>query len=541
MRRPWKLVTLAAALSSLAACGSCRTQEADAPPATAASFLPAKGRSAVLVPDVAKLGRTAKALQQTKLAGLAASALGAKDAEALASPVVRQLGFDPRTEEGFAKAGLDGARGLAFGDDGAGGQILVLAVSDASKFDDYVAPLAKRFGGDTKGEVVWSGTEGSQAKVRVVTFAAGDGKVRLSYGVRDGFAVIGTGPGAVESVGVALSRPRAETLEADPAFRKARLKLASRDLYAWLPGGVGEGRAKRFENGLAFGLTLGEKGVNARVLLPQGPLEIAAIHAMGKPAGMEVAKRLSADDFLAVRLGGEPAAFLPALDSIAPRRLLSALRKAGLDPADLLSQLQPGAALGLELNPEVDLSGGLPTDPSIARTNPFSFVRVVLLAKVKDPAKAAATLETFASKAGDFAMKVTADGPEGARVYKATYAAGEGMTWGLVGDTLLATGGPGTFEKARARLAAKTADGFAVKDPAARKIFETAGSAAHLDVQRLTAALRGIPQSAYGIGGFRLKELMDTWVGLLAELEGVTASLSIDEEGLIVDADLGLE
>lgn len=542
MRTHWKLASLAVALSALAACGSCKTPEADAPPATAASFLPAKGRSAVVVPDVVKLGRTARALEQTRLAGLAASALGARDAQALVAPVVRQLGFDPRSEDGFAKAGLDGARGLAFGDDGAGGQVLVLAVSDARKFDAYVASLAKRFGGDKKGEAIHPGTEAAPAEVPVVTFSSGDEKPRLAYGLRDGFAVIGTGAKAVESVGVALTRPRAESLDADPAFRKATLKLASRDLYAWLPGGIGEGRARRFENGVAIGATVGEKVLNVRLLLPQGPLQVAAIHAMGKPAGMEVARLLSADDFLAVRLGGEPAAFLPALDAIAPRRLLSQLRKAGLEPADLLSQLQPGAAIGLELNPEVDLSGGLPTDPAIARTNPFAFFRVVFVAKVKDPAKAAAALETFASKGAMFGMQVAAEGPENARIYRATYAAGEGMTWGLVGDTLVATGGAGTFEKARARLAAKEpGEGFVVKDPAARKIFETAGSAAHLDVQRLTAALRAIPSSAYGIGGFRLKELMDTWVSLLGELKGVTASLSIDEEGLIVDADLGLE
>src|SRR5690606_21715189 len=128
---------------------------------------------------------------------------------------------------------------------------------------------------------------------------------------------------------------------------------------------------------------------------------------------------------LAVRLGGEPAAYLPALEATAPRRLLSSLREVGFEPADVLAQLRPGAALGIELNPEVDLSSGLPTDPSIARTNPFSFFRVVLVAKVKEPAKAAAMLETLAEKGGAFGMQVAKEGPEDARVYEATYAAGE--------------------------------------------------------------------------------------------------------------------
>ncbi|HEY0839118.1 MAG TPA: hypothetical protein VGD74_02925, partial [Vulgatibacter sp.] len=415
-----KLLPLLLLASALAGCGSCGPKEAEPSRATAAAFLPARPKSVVLVPDAAKLGTTARALEQTRIAGLAASALGAKDAKGLVQPVVRQLGFDPRTEEGFSEAGLDGSRGLAFGDDGGGGQILVLAVSDAGKFDGYAALLARRFGGEAKAEARWQGTEAAPADVRVVTFSGADGKVRLAYGIREGFAVIGSGPGAVESVGLSLSRPRSESLEANPAFAKARVKLAARDLYAWLPDGVGKGRARRFENGVALGVTLGDKGVNARFLLPQGPLQIAAIHAMGKPAGNEVARLLSSDDFLAVRLGGEPAAFLPAIEAMAPRRLLSAMRKAGLDPAELLAQLQPGAAIGFELNPDVDLSGGLPTDPSIARTNPFGFVKVALFARVKDPAKAAAFLETLAEKGGAFGMSVAVEESGGAKVYRAT-------------------------------------------------------------------------------------------------------------------------
>jgi len=574
------------ALTILAGCGGCRSKGADGPPLTAAAFLPAKPRSVVLVPEPAKLGAIAQSLEQTKLAGLAASAAGARGTAELMRPLVSQLGFDPRTPEGFAQAGIDGGRGLAFGGDGSGGEVLVIAVADPAKFSAYVEGLAGRQGGLTKGVVPYEGSPEAPVEKRDIhIFSDSSGRLKVAFGIRDGFAVISSGEGAVDAVGLSLSRPAGQALDASPAFLRISRKLGDRQLYAWMPGGTGAGRNKRFEGGLAVGIAASAGGVNARVLIPRGPLEVAMIRPLGKVAGLELMSQLSVDDFLAIRLGGEPVSLQPLLGEILPRSVSTGLRRAGIKPVpDILALLQPGAVLGFSINPEVDLSGGLPTDPSIARTNPFSFVHMSLVAKVKDPVRAAEVLQLLAENGDKFKMEIASREDGGVEVYNARYRAGEGMSWALIGDTLLATGGEGAFERARARLAASSGAGatagdgagsasgagasdrggrgapqqaqaalskgsqergpggtaFRIEEPAARAIFETAGSAAHLNMPRLTSALRDLPASAYGVGGFRLKEVMGTWVELLDEVKGVTASFSIDEMGLVVDADLGL-
>ncbi|AKU89972.1 hypothetical protein [Vulgatibacter incomptus] len=595
----WVILALATA-----GCGGCRSKEA-AQEATAAAFLPARPSSAILVPDPAKLGETVKALEQTRLAGLAATTvLGARDAGDLLRPITRQLGFDPREPGGFEKTGIDGRKGIAFGDD-----VLVIGVTDRDRFDPYVAALAKRLGGETRGKETWTGTQEAPANVEVTTFTDASGKVQVALGVKDGFAVIGSGGSAVEKVGASLSRPRSLSLDANPAFRKLLGRLGERDVYGWLPEGMGAGRNRRLEKGAAFGLRAGTGGLNARVIASQGALQLAMILPIGKQAGAGLVPLLPPDDLLVVRLGGDPVALSPVLDSLLPRGLSRALVAAGIDPTtEILSQLQPGIALGLELNPAIDLSGGIPTDPSISSTNPFRFVRAMMVARVKDPAKAAEVLGKLATGAERFRMQIASEEKDGVKIYRATYAAGEGMTWGLVGDTLLATGGgEEMFQKGLARVRARDeitgsrgadggadkkksgsarraaeevgpasagpissnalrasssgaekaagaakaenvaaradgkADGFAIAEPGARQLFDSAGSAAHLDVARLAASLRAIPQSAFGVGGFRMKELFQTWVDLLDEVKGVTAALSIDEDGVIVDMDVGLK
>lgn len=538
-------IALAVALVlAFAGCGGCKGKDAPTPQASPLAFLPQQPQGVVHVPDLAKVGQTVAALEKTKLAELAAAAYGAKDTEQIARPLVRQLGFDPRKPEGFAEAGIDGSRGLAVATDEAGAQLLVIGVADKAKFEAYVASIARRMGGATRGEAQFTPPGEGAQPLAVSTFAAGDGSVKLAWAQRDGFAVIGADAGAVDAVGRAIARPWDRSLANDAVYRKAAGKLGARDLYVWMPKGTKvEGRrGTQFEHGVAVGLTASDKGVNARVLLPRGPLELAVLEPAGKVAGAELVPLLPADDFLAVRLGGEPQALQPLLEAVLPRGLFVRLRRAGIDAGtEILGLLQPGVVVGLGLNPEIDLSGGIPQEANVSRTNPFEFVHTTVYAKVKDPARAAQVLEKLAAGAGQFQMTVASEEIGGAKVYRASYAAGEGMSWTLAGDTLIATGGKGVLQKARTRIAAADAPRFEVADPSARKVFQSSASAAHLDMPRLTKALRAIPESAYGVGGFRIKAIVETWVGLLDEVKGVTASFSVDDQGLVVDADLGLK
>ncbi len=493
----------------------------------------------MVVKDLGRLGQVAAELEKTKLAELAAIAYGAKGTEDFAGPIVRQMGFDPRKPEGFREAGVDGTKGLAYGGDEQGAQLLVIGVADAGKLDAYVAGLAQKLGATSRAEVQLPAAPGAKA----ITFAAEGQPPALAYALKGGWAVIAVQQGAVDGVGRALARPREQSLEKSADWTALATKLGDRDVLLWAPPDLKLGkRSKTPESGVAVGVRASRTGVNARLVLPQTPMQLAVLKPAGTPAGMELVPHLPPKSFFALRLGGEPQALQPLLELVVPRRIAIRLKKAGFDlGSDVLGLLKPGIAVGVGLAEGLNFSGGIPgAEGGVDTFNPFQFVNLSLYARVKDPAAAAATLEKLAASDDKFGMEVTARGEGAAKVYTATYSQGEGMTWGLVGDALIATGGTNQFEQAKARLQ-KADPPLTVEDPAAKQVFDGAASAAHLDMPRLVGALRAVPESAYGVGGFRIKEIMETWIAMLDEVKGVTASFTVDDTSLTVDADLGLK
>lgn len=542
---PFVVPLLLALLLAAAGCGGCGARKGAEPEAGPLAFVSPEPRELVYAPEPARLGATVAGLERKRIASLAASMAGAKDAAQLVTPVVRQLGFDPRSPEGFAEAGIDGAKGIAIVRDEADAGLLAVGVADERRLEAWLAGLAGRQGASVAGTASWAppAAPGAEppAPIAVSTFAGPDGSVRIAHGRRGGYAVVATGADAVEAVGRALSRSRQLSLAASPEWRRLGGILGERDLVVWMPKGLANGRGPT-GSGLLLGIAADASGVQVRGLIRRGLLEMAMLGPAGAVAGGELLGLLPADDFLAIRLGGDPQGLQPILEAVAPRGLAVRLRRAGIDPrTEIFGQLQPGVVVGFGLNPSIDLSAGIPTQLSVSRTNPFDFFTTTLYAKVKDPAKAQEVLEKLAAGASHFAMEVDREERNGAKVYRARWSAGEGMSWTLAGDTLVATGGPGMLNRAVERLGVRDAAGFAIADPTAKRIFDQAASAAHLDVPRLAKALREIPESAYGVGGFRIKEIVGTWADLLGEVQSVTTSFSVRDEGIVVDAAMGLK
>lgn len=534
------LVVLALFAAALAGCGSCG--KPSLPPEPAASleaFFPAQIKAIALVTDLAKLGTTAAELEKTKLAELAAIAAGAKDASEFVKPLVAQLGFDPRTPEGFVTAGVDGKKGLAFGTDESGAELVVVGVADPGKLDAWLGQLAGQLGGTARREEPLPAPNTG----KVIVFATGEGgPPAFAWSLKGGFAVASGGPTAIEAVARAVTRPREQSLATSAAFAKSTGKLGSRDLRVWAEGG-GKliGRRKIPDSGVVAGVTASRTGVNVKLQLPQTPVQIAALKPASTPAGQELVALLPETSLFLARLGGEPTALQPLLEIVASRSIQIRLKKAGFDlEKDILALLKPGVGFGAGLASDLNLSGGLPGGEGAGDFNPFQFANVTLYARVKDPVAAQATLEKVVAAQETFKMKVDVRDEAGAKVYVASYSQGEGMTWGLVGDTLVATGGKGQWEKAKARLATPGAP-TTLADPAAKKLFEEAASAAWLDVPRLVASLRAVPESAYGVGGFRIKEIMETWIAMLDEVKGASAAFSVEEDAISLDADLSLK
>ncbi len=534
------LVVLALFAAALAGCGSCgKPTPPPEPAASLEAFFPPQTKAIALVTDLAKLGTTAAALESTKLAELAAIAAGAKDASEFVKPLVAQLGFDPRTPEGFTTAGVDGAKGLAFGTDESGAELVVVGVADPGKLDAWLGRLAGTLGGTVRREDLLPAPNVGT----VIVFAAGEGgPPAFAYARKGGFAVAAGGPTAIEAVTRALTRPRDQSLATSAAFAKTTGKLGNRDVRVWAEGGAKlMGRRKVPDSGVVAGVTASRTGVNVRLQLPQTPAQIAALKPAATPAGQELVALLPESSLFLARLGGEPTALRPLLDLAVSRSLLLRLKKAGFElETDILSLLKPGVAFGAGLASDLNLSGGLPGGDGAGDFNPFQFANVTLYARVKDPAAAQATLEKVLAAQERFKMKVDVREEAGAKVYVASYSQGEGMTWGLVGDMLVATGGKGQWERAKARLATPGTP-TTLADPAAKALFEKAASAAWLDVPKLVASLRAVPESAYGVGGFRIKEIMETWIAMLDEVKGASAAFSVDEDAIALDADLTLK
>lgn len=534
-----KLWLAALALTLAAGCGGCRGKVASK--GEPASFFSPRTQALLLVEDPEVLADGLRHVDGLRAAGLAKLAMGLQADDDLFEPVVCQLGFDPRGQEGFALAGLDRRRPLGIGRDERGRTVLVAGVTDKGAASRWMAGVAQRLGGPTKTERRWTSEAGQE--LSLPTFLGSDGSVRLAYGLAGDWLVAGEGLEAVAAVGEAIARQESDSLSATRAFELARERQGEgRTVWGWMPP---ERRRSRLPNrnllagGYSYGITLGEDAIEGRLRIPRGTLELSVLQAAANQvAGSELLPYLAGGDFLVSRVGGDPFALQPLLRTLFPSTFRQ-LRRAGIDPAkEILSHLQPGIVWGISLAPEPNLSAGLPVEPDLSTTNPFHFVQTALVAKVKDPELAAAMLEKIAGAGDRLRMEVATQEVEGVKVYSATYAAGDGLTWALWEDKLLVAGGTGAFDALLARVRGQ---GEAPGRTGLGELFAAGASAAHLDVPRLVQQLRDIPSSSFGIGGFRLKAVLDEWVATLEELGGVTVAFSVDSEGIVLDAQVRLE
>lgn len=523
-------------LAFSAGCGSCKGKEEER--SSAGAFFPTGSRTFVAVEDPVALASLA-GLLDGHLASLAANVLPLGTEEDPLAPAVRELGFDPRTPEGFAGAGIDPARGMAFGQTELGRGLAVLGIRDPKAAARWIEEVARRQGGRTRTERTFADDDGREFSIPA--YLDSKGSVRLAYALEGGWLVAGEGPDAVKTVGQALAREEAKSLTATLAYTNTRSKLGKeRAVWGWMPGPKrSRSRPGLMELGYSFGISVGEKDLDLRVRIPQKTLTLSVLQSLTAAKESEnLLPYLSERDFLITRVGGDPQALDPLLRRFSAFRQL---RRAGLDPAeDLLSLFRPGILVGISLEPEPNLSGGLPVQPSLTRTNPFHFLHTGILARVKDREAAKATLERLAQLGDALSMEVSTREEKGLKIYSATYAAGAGLTWALVDDLLIAAGGEGAFEDLLARVKGEGRP-YA---PAHAEAFELFGSrplSVYFDVPRLVAQLRAIPESAFGIGGFRLKALMDGWISGIERLRGLGIAYDVDNEGIVIDARLGTE
>jgi hypothetical protein len=126
-------------------------------------------------------------------------------------------------------------------------------------------------------------------------------------------------------------------------------------------------------------------------------------------------------------------------------------------------------------------------------------------------------LQKIAAIAPQFGARLEEHDSEGAKIFTTRYRLGEGASVALKDGFVLAAGGAGQMELALSRVGAPE-KGLQISEPSARKELEAGGSLIFVDVAKLVHAIRELPDSAYGIGGFAVKAAALRWLDAIEEI-----------------------
>lgn len=512
-----------AALGALLALAGCSRCGGAKPPAEVSveRLLPKGSVGVVVAPSVEVLGQRLAALQALKVAGFAAQLQGFRDGAAWGDRLVAELGLDLRSPEALEKAGIDGRRAAGAAVLLTGHVYLALPVRDASRLGAGLEQLAKRRLGATQAG------ERTVGSATLKTFSPPGGEARLGYLVTDGYVLLAADDSVGQLPGMA-SMPESDSLASDAVLKAALSRLgAPGDVYVWLPDGS-----------VALQRTPLASVLVTATLTPTG-LAVAAdarwrgdaaqLKALEPAAGPDVLGFLPRDAFLVLRHRGDPTRLTPFVDALLGPHVMKAFTEAGFDvKTQALGAVKPGVAVSLSLADRPPLDRGLP-EFDIRRTNPFSYAHLSGVATVVDGAAARATLDQVAALAPRFGAQMRPAERDGQPVLLTSWAQGEGVHFAVKGDRLL-------FASPVQRLDALLAADGAGGSPVAGLGDEALALA--VDLTRLSASVRALPASAWGIGGFAIKPTTVRWLDATDDLKAVT--LGVSAKGDAVQARLGL-
>ncbi len=506
MKRLLVVALLAAGLVGCSRCGGGAKAQAT----QVERLLPKGAVAVVVVPKLSELGRALSQVETFKAAGFFAQLQGFPNGRAVADALVSELGVDPRSPEALAKAGLDGERSVGAALLVSGQVVLIVPVKDEKKLHLTVEGLAyKRLGAG-------AGAEQKTGEVVVKTFAPQQGQPpAVGYTVKDGFALLAKGD-AVGRLAALATLTESDSLASDAVLKAALAAApAERDVWAWAP----EGSPALAQAPMKSALVTARLDAKALAVSVDGAwkLEPSTLAALVKKDAPPLEGFLPKDAFVAARTTGDPAALAPMLEGVLGPSLMRAFTEAGFDPkVEILGNLAPGTTFALSLAERPPLAGGVP-ELDVRRTNPFSFVH---LSGAALPVKAEAvvpTLEKVAAVAPRFGASMNKVERKGATAWFTSYSQGEGVHF-AVKDGHVFFGSP--MQRLDALL---ESDG---KGEAPVKGLTQDALSLALDLKKLAASVRALPESAWGIGGFAMKAASVRWLEAIDDLVGVTVTAS---------------
>ena len=517
---PRRLHRAAVVAASLAA--ACQGGRRGPPPER---FVPKDASAVTLVPEAGRAARELSELHAT-VAGFP----GAAEIAGARGTLAAQLGFDPLDPEALADAGLDPRRGAAIavleagkagGAPPARAMLVVLPVADAPKVEALFVRLARdRLGAterraDTRGEVSV-----------VVLRAPGAAAPALAWAIVQHTALLCAGPLGPGAVADAASLASAATLAESAAWKTARAALGNEAAAVqWLPpGSPFLSRLWPFRDGIAVGISASAGRLSARAAMLLGEREASFRALAADGAAAKLVPRLDPAAQLAVRFDGDFAALGHKLAPIVSQAERARLAAKGVElERDVFGALAPGGALALSLSPRLDLAG---LTSEVLRSDPLRAIEFDALLPVKDPAQAEAASARIAAAARG--RKV--DG-----AYRIRTPSGE-IAWRVdaVERRIAAAGGrPGRLE---ALLARENGGGWRAPTRAAEAALSGGLGGAVLDPAHLVAAVRAMPEEAFGTGpsGFVMRSLVDRLVEPASRLSAVSFRADLAEGALVL-------
>lgn len=497
-------------------------------------FVPASVTAALVVPEARRAARELAELHAAVSAFPGAGGLGGARG-ALAA----QLGFDPLDPDALADAGIDPKRGLAValldrrpGPKGEPVQrpVLVLPVRDAPRLEALFVRLARdRLGATERSAEARGG-------VSVVSLRRADAPApSLAYAIVERTAIVCAGPHAPALVAEVATLAPSGSLAGHAGFTRARAALGDAAAVAFLPAGSPALQTLwAFRDGVAVGVAAGARRLTARLAMLLGEREpsFRALAADGRAAPL--VGRLDPDAPLAARWDGDFTALGRKLVPMLGARDRARLERRGLDlDRDLFGLLAPGGAAALSLPSRLSL-GGLTAEA--ARADPlraFEFEVVVPLRRGVDPSAAADRLSR--------ALGAARRGREGDGVARLQTPSGE-IAWKLdasKGRLVAAGGRPGRLEALVERLDSG-APGWKAETPAAEAALSGGLGGIALDAPRLVAAVRALPDEAFGGGpsGFVMRSLVERVVEPAARLAAISLRADLVEGALVLSLDV---
>ncbi len=487
-----------------------------------------------VVPSLGQLGAGVSGLPKLRLAEVAASLQGYPNAEGFMAELNRELGFDLRDPNSIRAAGIDPDRPLVVFMPPQGGSVLAVPASDESKLEQMlVRHAADRLAATVRGSV--------KAGERVIQTLSEPNKPApsVAWALWRRSLIAAAGNNAVEAVRAALEQKPESSLALDARLGALRPKLAGAQAWAYMcPSFVtSPARAELFPYGAGVGLWASASELRLGVQAPLTEAMAAQAGALTAPVDPELLKRLDPTSFLLVGFGGDPALLQPYLSLFVEMVPNPAARRPILDAAQaILAGLKPGVAAGLKLASSASFAAVPELD--LRRTNPFDYVALSALGRARDPAGAAQLMDQLSALGPLLGAKFESREVGGAKVVTARYHLGEGASVALRDGWVLATGGQGQLDPALARLAGPGT--FPVSEPGAAKALAHDGAFLYLDIPRLAEAVKAVPDSAWGVGGFAIRAAVSNWMDALAQIRGLRLSASTEEKTLSVQLVLTL-